>query len=120
MAPRSRTEGPRLVFDLGGTCVRTAFVDASGAIDPVTRRSDKIAKTIATREGLRDLLVEAIVSRGLRQRMHVLSLAGPISPDNRVIRKYTNVLKDDFDIPILGDGGNRRSRGRQGRPSSSS
>jgi predicted NBD/HSP70 family sugar kinase len=32
--------------------------------------------------------------------MHVLSLAGPISADNRVIRKYTNVLRDDFDIPI--------------------
>jgi glucokinase len=102
MALRSETEGPRLVFDLGGTCVRAAFVDESGAIDPVTRRTDKIAKTIATREGLRDLIVEAIISRDLRQRTHVLSLAGPISPDNRVIRKYTNVLKDEFDIPISG------------------
>jgi predicted NBD/HSP70 family sugar kinase len=90
----------RLVIDLGGTCVRTALVHSSGAIDPDTRKSDKIAKTIETREGLRDLIVETIISRGLRQRAHVLSLAGPISPDNRVIRKYTNVLKDDFDIPI--------------------
>ena len=93
-------EGPRLVFDLGGTCVRTAFVHSSGAIDPDTRKSDKITKTITTREGLRDLIVEMIVSRGLQQRMHVLSLAGPISADNRVIRKYTNVLRDEFDIPI--------------------
>jgi predicted NBD/HSP70 family sugar kinase len=44
--------------------------------------------------------VEEIISCGLQQRMHVLSLAGPISADNRVIRKYTNVLRDDFDIPI--------------------
>ncbi len=100
MALDPRLEGPRLVIDLGGTCVRTAFVQTSGAIDATTRRSDKIAKTIATREGLRDLVVEAIISRGLQQRVHVLSLAGPISADNRVIRKYTNVLKDDFDIPI--------------------
>jgi len=35
------------------------------------------------------------------QRNHVLSLAGPISADNRLIRKCTNVLKDDFDVPIL-------------------
>ena len=100
MAHLFETEGPKLVFDLGGTCVRAAFVDASGVIDPATRRTDKIAKTIATREGLRDLLVDAIISRGLGQETHVLSLAGPISPDNRVIRKYTNVLTDDFDIPI--------------------
>ena len=90
----------RLVFDLGGTCVRTAFVHSSGAIDSDTRKSGKIAKTITTRESLRDMIVETIVSRGLQQRMHVLSLAGPISADNRVIRKYTNVLKDEFDIPI--------------------
>ena len=93
-------EDRRLVFDLGGTCVRTALVHSSGEIEPGTRRSDKIAQTITTREGLRDVIVEGIITHGLRQRMHVLSLAGPISPDNRVIRKYTNVLKDDFDIPI--------------------
>lgn len=29
-----------------------------------------------------------------------MSLAGPISPEHRVIRKYTNVLRDEFDIPI--------------------
>jgi len=90
----------RLVFDLGGTCVRTALVEASGAIDSRTRKSEKIAKTITTREGLRDLIVNTIVSRGMQQQTHVLSLAGPISSDNRVIRKYTNVLRDEFDIPI--------------------
>jgi predicted NBD/HSP70 family sugar kinase len=93
-------DSARLVFDLGGTCVRTAFVEASGAIDPRTRSSHKIAKTITTRQGLRDLIVSTILSRGMRQRTHVLSLAGPISADNRIIRKYTNVLRDDFDIPI--------------------
>ena len=92
--------GPRLVLDLGGTSVRTAVVDASGAIAPGTRKSDKVARTITTREGLQDLIVDTIVSRGMSQPDYVLSLAGPISPDNRVIRKYTNVLKDDFDIPI--------------------
>jgi predicted NBD/HSP70 family sugar kinase len=96
----SSVEGPRLVFDLGGTCVRTAFVHSSGAIGTGTRKSEKIAKTITTREGLRDMIVEQIVSRGLQQRTHVLSLAGPISTDNRVIRKYTNVLRHEFDIPI--------------------
>jgi predicted NBD/HSP70 family sugar kinase len=93
-------EGPRLVFDLGGTSVRTAFVHPSGAIDAGTRKSEKVAKTLSTREGLRDLIVETIVSRGLGQRAHVLSLAGPISSNNRVIRKYTNVLPQEFDIPI--------------------
>ena len=91
---------PRLVLDLGGTRVRTAVVDESGAIVPGTRTSQKAAHTITTREGLQDLIVDTIVSRGMSQADHVLSLAGPISPDNRVIRKYTNVLKDEFDIPI--------------------
>jgi len=93
-------EDRRLVFDLGGTCVRTALVHPSGAIDPDTRSSGRTAKTIATREGLRDMIVDTIQSQGLQQRTHVLSLAGPVSGDNRVIRKYTNVLKDEFDIPI--------------------
>jgi predicted NBD/HSP70 family sugar kinase len=92
--------GPRLVLDLGGTCVRTAVVDAWGAIVPGTRKNEKVAQTITTRDGLRDLIVDTIVSRGISQREYVLSLAGPISADNRVIRKYTNVLKDDFDIPV--------------------
>jgi predicted NBD/HSP70 family sugar kinase len=96
----SSVNGPRLVLDLGGTCVRTAVVDASGAIAPGTRKTEKVARTITTRVGLRDLIVDTIVSGGISQRDHVLSLAGPISPDNRVIRKYTNVLKDDFDIPV--------------------
>ncbi len=90
----------RLVLDLGGTRVRTAQVDAAGAIDPLTRRSEEIAKTITTQAGLRDLIADAIVHSGLAQSGHVLSLAGPISPDNRVIRKYTNVLRDEFDIPV--------------------
>ena len=96
----SPAHGPRLVLDLGGTCVRTALVDASGEILPGTRTSEKIARTITTRAGLQDLIVDTIVSRGMAQTHHVLSLAGPISPDNRVIRKYTNVLTGDFDIPI--------------------
>jgi predicted NBD/HSP70 family sugar kinase len=96
----SSLNGPRLVFDLGGTCVRTALVDAAGSIAPGSRSSEKIAQSISTSAGLRDLIVDRIVASGSRQRTHVLSLAGPISPDNRVIRKYTNVLKDEFDIPI--------------------
>jgi predicted NBD/HSP70 family sugar kinase len=95
-APKSA----RLVLDLGGTCVRTALVEAAGAIDPRSRTSQRVAKTITTRQGLRDLLVGTILSRGMGQRTHVLSLAGPITADSRVIRKYTNVLKEDFDIPI--------------------
>jgi glucokinase len=93
-------ESPRLIFDLGGTRVRTALVNESGTIVEGTRRSEKIARTITTREGLRDLLVAEVMSRGLGQDTHVLSLAGPISADNRVIRKYTNVLPREFDIPI--------------------
>ena len=46
------------------------------------------------------MIVDTIVSQGLQQRTHVLSLAGPVSADNRVIRKYTNVLRDEFDIHI--------------------
>jgi glucokinase len=90
----------RLVLDLGGTSVRAALVDASGTIDRHGRKNESIAKNIASREGLRDLIVEEIIARGLQQKIHVLSVAGPVSIDNRVIRKYTNVLKDDFDIPI--------------------
>ena len=88
----SSVNGPRLVLDLGGTSVRTAAVDASGAIAPGTRKSEKVAQAITNRDGLRDLIVDTIVSRGISQREYVLSLAGPISADNRVIRKYTNVL----------------------------
>jgi predicted NBD/HSP70 family sugar kinase len=80
--------------------MRTAIVDASGGIDPATRRSEEIARRIGTREALRDLIAEAVLSCGIPQRSHVLSLAGPISADNRVIRKYTNVLPHEFDIPI--------------------
>ena len=97
---KDSVEGPRLVFDLGGTCVRSAVLDASGAVGRGTRKSEKIARTITSREGLQDLIVDTILSQSTPQRNYVLSLAGPISPDNRVIRKYTNVLKDDFDIPI--------------------
>jgi glucokinase len=96
----SSSSGPRLVFDLGGTRVRTAFVDAAGSIDPASRSSEKIAQSFTTSADLRDLIVDRIVASGLPQRTHVLSLAGPISPDCRVIRKYTNVLKAEFDIPI--------------------
>jgi glucokinase len=85
---------------MGGTRVRTAIVDEHGAIAAGTRKSEKIAQTITTRKGLTDLVVDTIVSRGISQPAHVLSLAGPISSDNRVIRKYTNVLTGDFDIPI--------------------
>ncbi len=97
---RPFSKGPRLVFDLGGTRVRTAFVDEAGSIDPASRRSEKIAQSFSTSADLRDLIVGRIVASGTPQRAHVLSLAGPISPDCRVIRKYTNVLKDEFDIPI--------------------
>lgn len=96
----SLSRGPRLVFDLGGTTVRTAFVDAAGSIDPTSRKSEKIAQSLSTSAELRDLIVSRIAASGSPQHTHVLSLAGPISPDCRVIRKYTNVLKHEFDIPI--------------------
>jgi len=109
----SSLNGLRLVFDLGGTCVRTASVDAEGSIAPNSRSSAKIAQTISTSADLRDLIVDRIVASGSRQRTHVLSLAGPISPDNRVIRKYTNVLKHEFDI-LISDMVERELRRRTG------
>ena len=78
-----KNENPRLVVDLGGTRVRTAFVHSSKAIDRHTQKSDKTAKAITIREDLRDLIVENIISGGLQQRTHVLSLAGPIFADNQ-------------------------------------
>jgi predicted NBD/HSP70 family sugar kinase len=102
-APVSPPPGTlRLVFDMGGTCVRTALVDAEGRVEPSTRRSGEMAQAIRTRGDLRDLIVERVLTDAPGQAAHVLSLAGPISMDNRVIRKYTNVLTDDFDIPISG------------------
>jgi predicted NBD/HSP70 family sugar kinase len=44
--------------------------------------------------------VDTIVTRCQEQTTYALSVAGPISFDNRVVRKYTNVLPDDFDIPL--------------------
>ncbi len=93
-------EDLRLILDLGGTSVRVGFVHASGVIERDGRKNEKIAKDITTSEALCDLIVEHIVAGDLRQKTYVLSMAGPVSVDNRVIREYTNVLKDDLDIPI--------------------
>jgi glucokinase len=90
----------RLVLDMGGTRVRTALVDGSGVIQARTRTSAESARAIRTREEMRDLIVDRVLLAPPDQRTFVLSLAGPISWDNRIIRKYTNVLPDEFDIPI--------------------
>jgi glucokinase len=93
-------EDLRLVLDLGGTSVRAGFVRGSGVIERGGRKNERIAKNITTREALRDLIAEHITAGDMRQKAYALSVAGPVSIDNRVIRKYTNVLKDDLDIPI--------------------
>jgi glucokinase len=90
----------RLVFDAGGTNIRFGLVNNIGAIDHSSLRNTKTAKTISTREEFCDLIVNTIKRLGGRQQRYVISLAGPISSDNRVIRKYTNVLREDMDIPI--------------------
>lgn len=90
----------RLVFDAGGTNIRYGLVNEKGAIDPLSLKSAKIAKNISTREEFRNLIVDTAKNFGGKQEKYVISIAGPISSDNKMIRKYTNVLKDDMDIPI--------------------
>jgi len=98
--PPAPWQGERFVLDLGGTCIRHGPVDHQGRTDAAQCRTERIARQISTRGELCDLVVDRIVSRGERQSMYVLSVAGPISFDNRVVRKYTNVLPNDFDIPL--------------------
>jgi len=90
----------KLVFDAGGTSIRFGLVDEKGNIDPKSLRSTKTAKSIATREDFRELIVSTIKALDSTQEKFVISVAGPISSDYRVIRKYTNVMKDDTDIPV--------------------
>jgi len=90
----------RLVFDAGGTNIRFGLVNDKGAIDPLSLKSAKIAKNISTREEFCDLIINTAKNLGGKQERYVISIAGPISSDNKIIRKYTNVLKDDLDIPI--------------------
>jgi glucokinase len=92
--------GARFVLDMGGTCIRSGRVDEKGSIESVSFFSERITASLATRWDLRDLLVNKIVSLGAGQESYVLSFAGPVSSDNRTVRKYTNVLPDDADIPI--------------------
>jgi len=90
----------RLVFDAGGTNIRFGLVDDKGAIDPFSLRKIKTAKVISNREEFLELIVSTVRYFGVSQRKFVISIAGPVSSDHRVIRKYTNVLRDDMDIPI--------------------
>ncbi len=99
-SPADPWQGERFVLDLGGTCVRHGLVDHQGRMDSAHCCTEKIAQQIATRRELCDLIVDRIVTRGLRQKTFVLSVAGPVSFDNRVVRKYTNVLPNDLDIPL--------------------
>jgi glucokinase len=88
------------VLDLGGTCIRSGYVNETGIIEPATFRSEKITASLATPGDLRDFLVQKITGPGTGQENYVLSVAGPISADNRVVRKYTNVLHDAAEIPL--------------------
>ena len=90
----------KLVFDAGGTNIRFGLVNERGVIDPATMKSAKTAKNISTREEFCDLIVNTVKKFGREQETIVISIAGPVSSDNKVIRKYTNVLKEDMDIPI--------------------
>jgi predicted NBD/HSP70 family sugar kinase len=90
----------RLVLDMGGTCIRSGRVDDRGALDPRGCCSEKITREISTRRDLCDLVAQRIETLGGQQENFVLSIAGPVSADNRVVRKYTNVLPDDADIPV--------------------
>jgi glucokinase len=90
----------RLVLDLGGTHCRSALVDGNGLLDEGTRKDRSLSGTITSRDDLRDLIVGAILPFLEIQAAFVVAVAGPISPDNRVVRKYTNVLVDDHDIPL--------------------
>jgi len=90
----------KLVFDAGGTNIRFGLVNDKGVIDPTSMKSAKTAKNISTRAEFCDLIVNTIKHFGGNQKKFVISIAGPISSDNKVIRKYTNVLKGDRDIPI--------------------
>jgi predicted NBD/HSP70 family sugar kinase len=93
-------EGLRLVLDMVGTCIRHGHVDDHGMLDPTGCRANKIAREISTRRDLCDLIAQRIATIGGQQANFVLSIAGPVSADNRIGRKYTNVLPDDADIPV--------------------
>jgi predicted NBD/HSP70 family sugar kinase len=76
------------------------MLDESGVLSAAGSSTQRIARSIGSRTDLCDLIVDRIASMGGAQERFVVSVAGPISHDNRVIRKYTNVLKNDSDIPI--------------------
>jgi len=93
-------EGLRLVLDMGGTCIRYGHVDDHGMLDLTGCRAEKIARKISTRRDLCDMVAQRITTLGRDQANFVLSIAGPVSADNRIVRKYTNVLPDEADIPV--------------------
>jgi glucokinase len=103
-----------MVLDMGGTCVRCGVLDESGSLNAAGSRTQRIAKRIGSRADLSRLIVDRIARMGGVQERFVVSVAGPISRDYRVIRKYTNVLKDDSDIPIA-DMVETETRARLGR-----
>lgn len=96
----SSWEGMRLVLDMGGTCIRFGLVDHNGALDSRGCHAEKIAREISARRDLCDLVGQRIETLGGEQANFVLSIAGPVSADNRIVRKYTNVLPGDADIPV--------------------
>ena len=96
----SEVNGGRFVVDLGGTRVRSGYVSADGEVLATSFRSEKIAPTVSTRRDLCDLLVEKMMGPVAGQEKFVVSVAGPVSPDHRVVRRYTNVLCGDANIPL--------------------
>jgi glucokinase len=90
----------RLVMDLGGTCIRHAYVSHDGKLDVSRFCTEKVAQAISTPDELCEMLVGIIAAADRLQTDFVLSFAGPISADNRVVRRYTNVLPLDADLPV--------------------
>lgn len=107
-------EGMRLVLDMGGTCIRYGHVDHKGMFGHSQFCTEKIAREISTPHDLCEMLLKRISTVDEQQKNFVFSFAGPISADNRVVRKYTNVLPDETDIPVA-DMVEKAARERMGR-----
>lgn len=107
--------GNRFVMDAGGTRIRFGFVNEAGAVESESFKSRNTAQSIFTRYEFCDLIVDLIRQYGGIQKRHALSVAGPVSNDYRVIRKYTNVLRGDMNIPVseMVEGRIRETTGRE-------
>lgn len=91
---------PKLVFDLGGTNLRTCLL-SPGQLPTQVETQD--SKQIKNRDDLAKVFATKIgqhIATGSSQRNYILSIAGPTTNDYRTVISYTNVLPDDFNIPL--------------------